>query len=87
MHVKIYICMYVYTYKYTYVLIYKFRYVRTVHFENAKLEAATPRVYVTHVSILIRFTDGLSRSSAFGGLPSTTGEWKSLRGSSRSLPS
>lgn len=38
MRVKIYICTYVYTYKYTYVLIYKFRYVRTVHFENTKLK-------------------------------------------------
>lgn len=44
--------------------------------------------YVTHVSIRKRLTDGLSLSSEpAGGLTSPSGEWKSGRWSSRSLPS
>lgn len=44
--------------------------------------------YVTHVSMRRRLTEGLSLSSApAGGLPSPSGEWKSGRWSSRSLPS
>lgn len=45
-------------------------------------------LYVTHVSMRKRLTDGLSLSSEpAGGLPSPSGEWKSGRWSSRSLPS
>lgn len=48
----------------------------------------TRALYVTHVSMRKRLTDGLSLSSEpAGGLPSPSGEWKSGRWSSRSLPS
>lgn len=68
MHVEIYICMYVYTYKYTYVLIYKFRYVRTVHFENTKLKRQH-RTFMSPMcpssSVLLRGSPGLLNSVAF----------------------
>lgn len=48
----------------------------------------TGALYVTHVSMRRRLTEGLSLSSEpAGGLPSPSGEWKSGRWSSRSLPS
>lgn len=60
---------------------------RAVHCSNTKVQTSAWKPQVTHASILIRFTEGLSLSSVFGGRPSTIGEWKSPRGSSRSLPS
>lgn len=48
----------------------------------------TGDLYVTHVSMRRRLTEGLSLSSEpAGGLPRPSGEWKSGRWSSRSLPS
>lgn len=52
--------------------------------------AALDRFYVTQVSMRMRLTEGLWRSSVpgAGGLPRPSGgEWKSARWSSRSLPS
>lgn len=100
-HIQRYIYIYIYACLYIHINIYfmslfKFRYVRTDDWDNSKVEMEKGweevgqgwnKIYVTHVSILIRFTVGLSLSSEFGGLASPTGEWKSLRGSSRSLPS